>query len=56
MTLLMNHINSVKRDKLNGKFLYEAAKGEDIRYLMGIMGLRMIPADEVNLSPGLLKK
>ena len=56
MTLLMNHINSVKRDKLNGKSPYEAVKDTNIRYLMDMMGLRMIPADAVNLSPGLLKK
>ncbi|MDY3928018.1 MAG: IS30 family transposase [Clostridia bacterium] len=56
MVLLMNHINSVKRDILKGISPYEAVKNESVLHLMELMGLKLIPADEVNLTPSLLKK
>lgn len=54
--LIMSHINSTSRDKLNGKTPYEAEllilSEEDINKL----GVRKIKADEVNLSSKLLKE
>ena len=53
--LIMSHINSTSRDKLNGKTPYEAEllilNEEDITKL----GVTKIKADEVNLSSKLLK-
>ena len=53
--LIMSHINSTSRDKLNGKTPYEAEllilNEEDINKL----GVIKIKADEVNLSSKLLK-
>ena len=56
MELLVNHINSTRRSKLNGMTPYELANSEDFIQLKQVMGLHPIPADEVNLTPGLLKK
>lgn len=56
MTLLMNHINSVRRESLKDKSPYEATTDKSVLLLMERMGLHKIPADEVNLTPGLLKK
>lgn len=55
MTLLMNHVNSTKRTSLNGMAPYELVQDEDMKLLMKSLGLMMIPADEVNLNPRLLK-
>ena len=55
VNILMSHINSTSRDTLNGKTPYDAAllilKEEEIKKL----GVEKIEADEVNLSPDLLK-
>lgn len=56
MIVLMNNINSVRRDILKGLSPYEAVKNESILNLMYLMGLKQIPADDVNLTPSLLKK
>lgn len=56
MVLLMNHINSTRRSKLDGYAPYELADSPEFRRLKEAMGLRTIPADEVNLTPKLLKK
>lgn len=56
ITLLMNQINSVKREKLNWKSPYEAENRKEIQFLMQHMGLHLIPSDEVNLNPNLLNK
>ena len=54
--ILMSNINSTSRDTLNGKTPYDAAllalKEEVIKKL----GVTKIEADEVNLSPNLLKE
>jgi len=50
MIILMNNINSVRRDVLKGLSPYEAVKNESVLYLMELLGLHLIPADEVNLS------
>ena len=56
MVLLMNHINSTRRSKLDGRTPYELADGAEFQRLKEALGLRTIPADEVNLKPRLLKE
>lgn len=56
MILLMNHINSTRRSKLDGKTPFELAASGEFQRLLTAMGLNPIPADEVNLTPRLLKK
>ena len=56
MILLMNHINSTRRSKLDGSTPYELADSAEFQRLKEAMELRAIPADEVNLTPKLLKK
>ena len=56
ITLLLNHINSTKRSKLDGKSPFELACGPEFQQLKAVMGLKAIPADEVNLTPKLLKQ
>lgn len=56
ITLLLNHINSTKRSKLGGKTPFELADTDEFRTLKAVMGLIEIPADEVALTPRLLKK
>ena len=54
--LLLNHINSTRRSKLGGKTPFELADSEDFPKLKEVMGLKAIPADEVDRTPRLLKK
>ena len=54
--LLLNHINSTRRSKLGGKTPFELADSEEFLKLKEVMGLKAIPADEVDLTPRLLKK
>lgn len=56
VTLLLNHINSTRRSKLNGNTPFELANSEEFQQLKAVMGLEQIPADEVSLSPRLLKQ
>lgn len=56
MVVLMSHINSTKRVKLGGKTPYELADSPEFKRLKAVMGLQFIPADEVNLTPSLLKR
>lgn len=54
--LVMNHINSYKRKKLNNKSPYDAFSfyyGEDI---LAKLGYVPVPAGDINLTPKLLKK
>lgn len=56
VNVLMSNINSTSRDTLNGKIPYDATLlivDEEILKKLGIM---RIEADEVNLSPNLLKE
>ena len=57
VTLLMNHINSIKRPSLGNKSPYEMIpKGdEDWEWLMQLTRMDAIPADDVHLNPALLK-
>ena len=54
--LLLNHINSTRRTKLGGKTPYELADSKEFEMLKAAFGLRAIPADEVDLTPNLLKR
>ena len=56
ITVLMNNINSIRRESLGNKSPYEATADKNILRLMELMGLHTIPADEVNLTPALLKR
>lgn len=54
--LLLNHINSTCRSKLDGKTPFELADSMEFQKLKDVFGLRAIPADEINLTPRLLSK
>ena len=56
MVLLMSHINSTKRDKLGGKSPFDLFKSPEQQKLISVLGLREIPADEINLTPRLLRR
>lgn len=58
ITLLMNHINSVKRKGLGKKSPYEVIdeNDADMLALMHLMKMHLIPPDEVHLKPDLFKK
>ncbi len=51
----MNHINSEKRDSLNGHSPYELSRLLLDNQLHEILGLEEIAPDEVNLKPELIK-
>ena len=53
--LMMNHINSEKRDSLNGHSPYEVSRLLLDNRLHKALGLAEIPADEVTLIPALIK-
>lgn len=53
--LLLNHINSEKRDSLNGHSPYEVSRLLLDNNLHDKLGLNEIPADEVTLKPELIK-
>lgn len=61
ITLLMNHINSVKREIFGGKSPYELLKEEikrgdtDMQKLMEVMYMKEIPPDEIILTLKLFK-
>lgn len=55
MLLLMNHINSKRRDSLNGHSPFELSRLLLDTSLHDCLGLLPIPPDEVKLSPCLLK-
>lgn len=54
-TLLMNHINSEKRDSLNGHSPFELSQLLLDNKLHNVLKLKEIEPDQVNLNPGLLK-
>ena len=55
ITLLMNHINSIKRPGLGNKCPYELVDEEDSDFheLMSLLKMNLIPPDEVHLMPDL---
>ena len=52
--LLLNHINSEKRDMLNGHSPYEISLLLLDNRLHQALGLKEIPADDVTLVPALI--
>ena len=56
ITLLVNHINSLSRDSLNGLCPFDAAKQLLGRKLPKLLDLKKINPDDVVLRPSLLKK
>ena len=56
IVLLLNHINSTRRGKLDGRTPFELADSSAFQALKEALGLKLIPADEVNLTPRLLKR
>ena len=58
MTLLMNHINSVRRPALGNKSPYELVEEDDVDMhdLMTLLKMHPIPPDEVHLMPDLFLK
>lgn len=55
VNLMMSHINSACRESLGGLTPFELAKRMLPRELLDFFGLNEIPADEVILTPALLK-
>ena len=57
LTLLANHINSVKRHSLGDRSPYDtlAENDKDIKLLLEKLKMHPIPADEVHLTKDLLK-
>ena len=53
--LMMSHINSYSRKKLGNKSPYEVFEFQYGKELLDIFHLKKIPADEIILSPALLK-
>ena len=53
--ILMSNINSTSRDILNGKTPYEAMTLVVTEEIIEKLGIKKIKADDVNLSPKLLK-
>ena len=56
MSLLVNHINSVRRAKLDNRCPYELANSDDMKYLMELLDMYIIQSDEVHLKPDLLSQ
>ena len=57
LTLIANHINSVKRPSLDGRSPYDLVDDddEDIKTLLSKLKMHPIPPDEVHLTKNLLK-
>lgn len=55
MTLLANHINSIKRAGLDGRCPFELVEDPDTSSLLSLLGLKQVPPDEVCLKPALLR-
>lgn len=58
ITLLMNHINSIKRPGLGNRSPYELVgeDDQDFHELMSMLKMHLIPPDEVHLMPDLFVK
>jgi hypothetical protein len=58
MTLLMNHINSTRRQSLGNKAPYELIneEDEDMWALFDLLKMDLIPPDEVHLMPDLFTR
>jgi len=54
ITLLANHINSIKRAGLDGCCPYELVVDPNMKLLLSLLDLKQVPSDEVFLKPALL--
>jgi IS30 family transposase len=54
INILMNHINSTRRVKLNYLSPYELANSDDMKYLMELLDMHFIQPDQVHLKPNLI--
>lgn len=55
VVLLMNHINSIRRESLGGRSPWQvASEDEDMRVLMNLLNMKEIESDNVLLTPDLL--
>lgn len=52
--LICSHINSYARKELDWKSPFERLEDKGLLSLMGALGMRLIPPDDINLTPGLL--
>lgn len=56
VVLLMNHINSIRRESLGGRSPWQvASEDEDMRVLMNLLNMKGIEPDNVLLTPDLLE-
>ena len=55
MTLIANHINSTIRPGLDHKSPYELVDTEEMKKLLEVLNMSQVAADEICLSPKLLK-
>jgi len=56
MTLIANHINSTIRPGLGYKSPYELVETEEMKKLLEVLNMSPVAADEISLSPKLLRK
>ena len=56
MTLIANHINSTIRPGLDYKSPYELVDTEEMKKLLEVLNMSPVAADEICLSPKLLRK
>lgn len=56
MMVLMSHINSTKRGKHKGKSPFELASSPEFEKLKQVLEIAEIPADDIILSPRLLRR
>ena len=56
ITLMMNHINSTSRPRLDSKSPYDMVTSEDMKKLLEILGMSPVAPDDICLKPALLKK
>lgn len=56
INIIASHINSTSRDSLNGKTPYEIMQIVTNKEVINRLGIKKIEADDVNLSPKLLKE
>ncbi len=56
IALMMSHINSYNRKKLNNQSAHQLFSFINGEYILAALGIESIPANEINLTPLLLKK
>ena len=55
ITLLSNHVNSVKRTGLAGQSPFDLSEGKDVKKLLEYLKMAPVAADDIKLTPALLK-